>query len=85
MKKYRFFIIITGIALIVITLVISSMFESKIRKDAPALLTLNNFKVISEGKFNYLQQQVEYVVERDGKKDTLNVKLTHGALTIQPK
>lgn len=82
MKKSFKFTIISIVALLIILLVIPQVFESKIRKEAPGLLTLNGFKILHEGEFDMLQQEIEYIVERNNERDTVAVKFTDGALTI---
>lgn len=73
------------LSILFVVFVLPSMFESRIRKEAPALLELSDFKIVQSGDFSFWLQQVEYVVKKNDKLDTVYVKLTHGTLSIQPK
>lgn len=83
MKKI--IIVVSLLSLVFIVFVMPKMYESKIRKEAPGLLGLYDFKVIKEGEFHLFHQSVDYVVTKNDVVDTLSVRLSHGTLSIQSK
>lgn len=86
MKRFKKMIIVFLIALVLIVTVVPHFHEQRIRKDAPALLKLNNYKIIKEGDYHILSDQVTYVVENmlTHKRDTIHVQLTRSTIVIQP-
>ena len=85
MKKKLLSILLISIIPIGVWSYIANYTESKIHKDAPKLLELNNFKIVQENKFDWLMSQTEFIVTKNNKQDTINVQLVKGALIIQPR
>jgi hypothetical protein len=86
MKKIIIVVSVLSLVFIApIVFVMPKMYESKIRKEAPGLLGLYDFKVIKEGEFHLFHQSVDYVVTKNDVVDTLSVRLSHGTLSIQSK
>ena len=85
MKMRKIFIVVSVLSVLFVLFLMPKMYESRIRKEAPELLRLNDFKIVKEGEYSILYAEVEYIVIKKGVVDTLNVRLSHGSLTIQPK
>lgn len=81
----KIIIVVSVLSLLFVLFIIPKMYESRIRKEAPELLRLNDFKIVKEGEYNIFYTEVEYIVMKKGVVDTLNVRLSRGSLTIQPK
>lgn len=84
MNKKKIFILLSIVSLAFL-LLMPMMYESRIRKESPELLRLNDFKIVKEGDYHLLTNKVDYIVTKNGVLDTITVRLSRGTLTIQPK
>ena len=84
MNKKKIFISVLTLSLVFFLFIIPRMYESRIRKEAPELLRLNGFEIVKEGEYHFLYGEVDYIVTKNDVVDTINVRLSHGSLTIQP-
>ena len=85
MKMRKIFIVVSVLSVLFVLFLMPMMYESRIRKESPELLRLNDFKIVKEGEYHLLTNKVDYIVTKNGVVDTITVRLSRGTLTIQPK
>ena len=85
MRKTLLIIIATILAVVGVFAFIPQEIEKRINEKAPKLLEMNGYTIIKSNGFDQWKDQTEYVVEKTGKRDTIEVRFYRGQVTIQPK
>lgn len=85
MKQIVMLLCALSIGVYVILVIVPNEKSKQIELKAPKLLAINGYSVISHGELNHWTSCEEYIVERNGKRDTVNIKYYRGIMTIQPR
>ena len=85
MKRKRITFITTIILfLLIIVFLIPTITSNRLKDGAPKLLKMNGYTIIQDNGFNGWMDREEYIVTKDGIRDTIKVVLVKGVLVIQP-
>jgi hypothetical protein len=76
---------VTVLAVVGVFAFIPQEIEKRINEKAPKLLEMNGYKIIQVNGFDKWKDQTEYIVDKSGKRDTVEVRFFKGQVTIQPK